>query len=742
MPSEEPVPNRNSVSLPVICTIFFFSGFPALIYQLVWQRSLFAIYGINVESVTVVVTAFMLGLGLGSLAGGLVSRLKQLPLLVAFALIELGIGAYGYFSLRIFDAVGNATLGAGTLLTGALTFCLVLLPTLLMGATLPILVAHLVRHTGNVGRSVGLLYFVNTLGSAAACFAVALVLMRELGQQGVVTLAAGLNLLVATGAFLAGMSARGKVSVPEPTAAPEASPPARARFVKAAILVGLTGFISLSYEIIWFRVFSFGSGGNALAFALLLGSFLAGIAGGSLFARRFCTSDIAGRGLRALAAFVLWANVAGFLVAPLASWGAAFVPVPVLLPLVAVAAGMLGATFPLICHYGVTPDARAGSAMSYLYLANIVGSSAGSLLTGFVMMEHFSTPTITVALALVGFLLSAMVTRLADTDEKTRVNQTLLAGFAGVLVLAFSWPMFIGFWERLQYHSDVRKEYAFAHINENRSGIITTSPDGRIYGGGIYDGVFSVDLVHDRNMIVRPFAIAAFHDNPREVLMIGLSSGSWAQVVVNHPSVEKLTIIEINPGYLELIPQHPEVASLMANPKIEIVIDDGRRWLNRNPDRQFDAIVMNTTYHWRAHATNLLSVEFLGLLRAHLKPGGIALYNTTDSDRVQRTACLVFPHVVRVINNVVVSDSPLLPDRERWKRVLLEYRIDGKPVLDLSHEADRKVLDRTLAMIDDIVQPTPPRMGMEARSSILARTEGLLPVTDDNMGAEWDLRHD
>lgn len=169
MPSEEPVPNRNSVSLPVICTIFFFSGFPALIYQLVWQRSLFAIYGINVESVTVVVTAFMLGLGLGSLAGGLVSRLKQLLLLVAFALIELGIGAYGYFSLRIFDAVGNATLGAGTLLTGALTFCLVLLPTLLMGATLPILVAHLVRHTGNVGRSVGLLYFVNTLGSAAAC---------------------------------------------------------------------------------------------------------------------------------------------------------------------------------------------------------------------------------------------------------------------------------------------------------------------------------------------------------------------------------------------------------------------------------------------------------------------------------------------------------------------------------------------------------------------------------------------
>ena len=741
MTKPEQLAEKTGVSLPVVCTIFFFSGFPALIYQLVWQRSLFAIYGINVESVTVVVTAFMLGLGLGSLAGGAVSRLKKLPLLTVFGLVEIGIGAYGYFSLQIFDAVGEATLGVGVWTTGAITFALVLVPTLLMGATLPILVAYLVRRTGNVGRSVGLLYFVNTLGSAAACFAVALYLMREFGQQGVVTLAAAMNGIVAVGALAAGMTGK----APDQPESPTASAPAaqkRSRFTMAAVLVGITGFISLSYEIVWFRVFSFASGGSALAFALLLGSFLAGIAGGSLVARRWCTNDVTGKGLRALASFVLWANVAGFLVAPLTSFGSAVLPWPVMLPLVVIAAGMLGATFPLICHYGVPPDARAGANTSYLYLTNIVGSSAGSLVTGFLLMQVLTTPQITVVLAVTGIVLSVLVTRMADTDEDTRVNQVITAGITGALVVGFSWALFIGFWERLQFDDSVTEEMAFERVDENRHGVITVTQDGRIYGGGIYDGVFSVDLVNDRNMIVRPFSISAFHENPREVLMIGLSSGSWAQVVANNPHVERLTVIEINPGYVDLVARYPEVASVLENPKVEIVIDDGRRWLNRNPDRKFDFVVMNTTFHWRAHATNLLSVEFLQLVRAHLNPGGAAIYNSTDSDRVQRTACEVFPHVVRIINNMVVSDAPLIPDRERWRRVLLEYEIDGNPVLNIEQQADRKRLDRILGMIDGIHAENPPWWGMETRRSILERTETLKLVTDNNMGTEWDLYRD
>lgn len=177
--------------------VFLASGFAALLYQIVWQRSLFAIYGINIESVTIVVTGFMLGLGLGSLAGGAISKNPKRPVLLLFSMVELGIGTYGIVSLPLFHAVGAFTLDMSPIATALITFLLVLVPTMLMGGTLPLLVAHLVRQSGNVGQSVGMLYFVNTLGSAIASIAAVMRLMGPLGQANTVRLAATINALVA-----------------------------------------------------------------------------------------------------------------------------------------------------------------------------------------------------------------------------------------------------------------------------------------------------------------------------------------------------------------------------------------------------------------------------------------------------------------------------------------------------------------------------------------------------------------
>ncbi len=177
--------------------VFFLSGFSALLYQVVWQRTLFTIYGTNVESVAMIVTAFMLGLGIGSLAGGELSRVNRWPILLLFASIELCIGLFGAASLPLFQWIGRFTLHMSPLGTGIATLLLVLLPTLLMGGTLPLLVAHEVRTTANVGRSVGELYFVNTLGSAAAGFLAAIFLLKQLGQQKTIWLASGINLTVA-----------------------------------------------------------------------------------------------------------------------------------------------------------------------------------------------------------------------------------------------------------------------------------------------------------------------------------------------------------------------------------------------------------------------------------------------------------------------------------------------------------------------------------------------------------------
>jgi predicted membrane-bound spermidine synthase len=177
--------------------VFFASGAAALIYQVVWQRALFTLFGVDIASVTVVVTAFMVGLGLGSLLGGWVSARQRWDALKLFGLAEGVIGGFGLVSLDLFAWVGQATLGSSLQTTAAVAFLLLLVPTALMGATLPLLVGHAARGMSSVGDLVGRLYSVNALGSALASLLCATVLLATLGKSGTVCVAASVNLVVA-----------------------------------------------------------------------------------------------------------------------------------------------------------------------------------------------------------------------------------------------------------------------------------------------------------------------------------------------------------------------------------------------------------------------------------------------------------------------------------------------------------------------------------------------------------------
>lgn len=740
------VPSAPGRHMPWVYTLFFFSGFPALIYQIVWQRSLFVIYGINIESVTIVVSAFMLGLGLGSLFGGMFSKYKRLPLLAIFGGIELGIAVFGVMSLRLFHWVGNYTVTAPPLLTGLMTFLLLLIPTILMGSTLPFLVAHLVRISGNVGKSVGSLYFVNTLGSAVACLLCALFIMRALGESGSISLAAAVNAIVGCLGIFMYFYGRNRPGADTAMAeeqsghlaTPEAMPLA---FWVAVVVVGLSGFISLSYELLWYRAYSYASGTHARAFALLLAAYLEGIAFGSLFSRSLCQSMSSAsrpKGLFAASALVMLANISGFLVIPALAFSARFVGYAVTFPLVTISACLLGAVFPLVCHLAIVPDYRAGARLSYLYLANIAGSVLGTLLIGFILMDHWSIRQISVFLALLGLLLGAAL--FLPIVRRVRLAASLcIITILAAAITKYSEPLFDKVYERLLYKSSYQPGMAFLETVETRSGVINTTPDGTILGGGVYDGRYNVSLTHDTNMLVRCYAISAFHPAPKQVLMIGLSSGSWAQVIANMPGVEKLTIVEINPGYLELIPKHREVSGLLKNSKVAVVIDDGRRWLVRHPEKKFDVIAMNTSYHWRAHSTNLLGVSFLQLARTHLLPGGILYYNTTWSGEVMLTGATVYPYALRVLNFLAVSDSPITVDQKRWRSVLENYKIEGKPVFDLNAAPDRARLEEVLALTDTLHgNDHTVEAAMEDQTSIRQRFQGKRIITDDNMGSEWN----
>ena len=514
------------------------------------------------------------------------------------------------------------------------------------------------------------------------------------------------------------------------------------KLLLAIFLSGLSGFIALSYEILWVRAYSFFGGGRPPVFGLVLGFYLTGIAGGAFIARRWCrgaAGEDRHRQLQTIAVFVFLANVFGFLLVPgvaeighrlaAASFSLTVTFLVTLVPLTIVAA-LLGTGLPLISHFGVAPDERAGAQLSYIYLGNIIGSAAGSLVTGFWLMDLWPMAGIATFLALLGIAFGAGITHLSGTGGQRRFLSLGVLSVGAIVIVLVAPVIYAGVYEKLQLKEDYVPGYRFSHSVENRSGIITVDSLGRIFGGGLYDGMFSTDPIADRNIIVRAYALAALHPAPSDVLMIGLSSGSWAQVIASHPSVQRLVVVEINPGYLELIPQFSAVASLLTNPKVEIVIDDGRRWLLRNPDR-FDMIVSNTTWHWRAHVTNLLSREFLELVRAHLEEGGIFYYNTTDSADAQRTAAAVFPFAWRFTTAMAVSDEPIRLDRARWRRVLARYTIDGKPVFDPARDDHRARLDEITGADEQ----------WEDRESVLRRTGSAVIITDDNMASEWGPRH-
>jgi predicted membrane-bound spermidine synthase len=732
----------SSRQIRTLYALFFFSGLPALIYQLIWQRALFLIFGVNIESVTIVVTAFMLGLGLGSLAGGWLSQRQAISPLLAIALIELLIGAFGLASLSLFEKTGDLIIGSELITTGVVTLALVVVPTLLMGATLPLLVGHLTRRSLSVGGSVGLLYYFNTIGAAAACVLSAVFLFPFLGMTGSIYVAVGINVVVALGA----LGAYWRVRVGSVRAQPrpiyyQINRSTVLGLAPAVLVAAVGGFVSLSYEIFFFRTVSFATGSSATAFALTLSAFLLGIASGSRQASSNCNGAEHAKLVRLPINALMKGALVGGLFLPLMEQSAilSFGLIPIAILMIYLLARFWGTLLPYLAEISIPPGPQTGMCTALLYFANIVGSAAGSIATGFVLMNVLGLAAIGITLAAVSIaclILLIFVLPMPRRDRITRASAALAIGLLAVAVAPYGSASVL---ESLQWKGapDAR---SFASVVETRSGIIAVTKDGIVFGNGMYDGRFNTDLRHDTNGIVRPFALSLFHPAPHDVLMIGLSSGSWAQVIANNPHVRSLTVIEINPGYLPIIAGAPEVSSVLTNPKITILIDDGRRWLRANPSLRFDAIVSNTTWHFRASVTNLLSSEFLELARQHLKPGGLLFYNTTDSGRAQRTGCLAFLHGARLANHLVLSDAPIAWDFARWRRTLESYFINGLPVVDLHADLDRLKLEELVSWERSVSSWTgsdQAKRPIEPCSEILTRTSGKDPISDDNMGSEW-----
>jgi predicted membrane-bound spermidine synthase len=451
----------------------------------------------------------------------------------------------------------------------------------------------------------------------------------------------------------------------------------------ALLLSFSIGFLSLSQEIVWVRLVSFGQSGRPHAFSLVLAAFLVGIALGAIGGRRLCRTS---PDLPRSAGMVLFvAGAVDQVALQLAPILLPYAPIPLALLVVAIAltAGLKGVLFPVVHHLGSLGESdRVGRSVSRIYLGNVMGSSLGPIVTGFWLLDWVDVDT---ALALIG-LLTVVLGVAASAFAARRLGAAWLAPAAllafGAVSVARPPDLVVQIADAWGPGKD-----SVRHVIQNKHGIIHVlkPPRGQggdiTFGGNVYDGRINVDMNINSNELDRTYLMAVMHPAPRRALVIGLSTGAWTRVIEGMPGIESIDVIEINPGYLELIGRYPEVAPLLTDPRVKIRIDDGRRWLRANPHETFDLVFQNTTWHWRAYATQLLSADYLRQVKAHLRPGGILTTNSTGSLDAYRTALEVFPHVVRYKGFVYMSDQPLTkrPDAEQ---VLRASRIGDKPAFD------------------------------------------------------------
>jgi spermidine synthase len=422
----------------------------------------------------------------------------------------------------------------------------------------------------------------------------------------------------------------------------------------------LIGFLSLSEEILWVRVIGFRYESVPPAFSFVLACYLVGIALGAAAGKRLC----AGPGnLHAAAAMLLCVAALFDVLTPVIITHLIARPdVNLAVPALAIAmtAALKSTLFPIVHHWGsAAAGPRVGRSMSRIYFGNIIGATLGPLVTGFVALDHLSVDECFGVAAAISLLASAAcVVKGARAVLILLTLATAITCSVIAMKVMLPGPGSLG----LLANGGARSLLYFA---ANRHGIVhveRTAQGAFVYGGNVYDGIITTNVETNPNRLDRLYVLALLHPRPKRVLFVGLSAGAWVRAMEGFPDVERIDAVEINPAYVEVIRSYGQVSGLLKDPRVHIHIDDARRWMRRNPDAHFDAIVQNTTYHWRANVGNLLSREYFTEVRGHLNPGGVFIANATGSFDVLATAQAVFAHAYRYTNFIYASDRALEPD--------------------------------------------------------------------------------
>ncbi len=760
MPTQPPfhsAPHRNASprnSLPLtslVFALFFLSGAFALVYEVSWVRALTLEFGSTTLAVSTVLTVFMGGLALGSwLAGRWVDRTVN-PL-TQYGVIELSLAAYALVTPLLFQhvlplfGVWGAKVGdsiwALSLVRFLMTAVFLLPPTVLMGATLPLVSRFYVLWKGDGGRGAGLLYGVNTAGAYVGTLVAGVVLLPRMGLYWTIVSVAGCNLILGMVAFLVGKMVENSpadISIPSIPAPPSEGQSSAGSARPVFTAVALTGFAAMVCEVAWTRVLILVLGASVYAFTVVLSTFLAGLGLGAAGVAAFLRSApskarIVFYGLALSAAVMVSLSSVAFQHLPSLflklywTWDLKqhvdkvfLVQFLLCAAVIFVPALIMGGLFPAAARVVVRDARQTGERVAGLYAWNTGGSIVGSFAAGFVLI-----PLVGIRGTLMAAVAAQCLGAVASTVGGNTRRSSKLAGVAiGVLLLTvlLSPP-----WHRqlmtsaMAYYANsygamgtkelkakLARQEKLLYYRDGLSATVTVTRDLRSRNRDLYiatngkvDGSSHYDMPNQRLLAHMPLL---FHPDPRDVSIIGMGTGVTAGSASLYP-VRRVTVVEIESAMVEgakffRIENH----AVHDNPKVDIRITDGRLFLRLHPNA-FDVVISEPSNPWLAGVSDLFTVEFFTLGAKALRDGGIfaqwvQIYEMAPENvqTIVRTFAHVFPHVylVSTIPNTDIvlmgSETPIALDMDRARQRmtareirddLADQRVGIKNIYDLA----------------------------------------------------------
>lgn len=663
----------------LLLLLFFLSGAAALVYEVLWLKQLGLLFGVTAYAAATTLAIFFLGLATGSLVWGRRVASDPRPLRT-YALLELGIavsavlyfglvdlyrGLYPHLFARFGDTPSLFLLVKLSLATGVL-----FLPAFLMGGTLPVMGQYLVRRASELGRTASALYAVNTLGAAFGALAAGVLLPAWLGFRLSYLVAMATNLLVA--AVAGWWSARepvldlaaevacetdgsgeaGTAVLPQPSQSGGLDD----RLI--ALLAFASGFLTLALEVLWTRMFAQVLQNSVYTFAMILTVFLVALALGSLLAHLLCrrTAPV-GTSLQVLLVSAgLLVGLSPLLFQRLTrgldyygselGWSAYLVAVlgvtaAVLLPPVVAA----GSVFPYLMKLSEDRMRSAGRTIGRLASINTFAAILGSLAAGFLLLNWIGLWG-SLRLAAAAYLALAI---LMGWRAGSRPAQVLGAvAVAGVLGLAF-----LPAYARLPLVSlDPDAGERLVAVWEGASGtvaVVDRSGDRRLKLNNSYPLGGSQAAVNERVQAWLPLGL---HPRPRALFFLGLGTGITAGAALDFP-VERVTVCEINPDVVRASREHfaPWTNGLFQDPRVRVVVEDGRNFLLGTPER-YDLVIGDIFLTYRAGVGTLYTREHFAAIAERLEPGGLfvqwlTMFDLTAAEfgTIARALLDVFPQV-------------------------------------------------------------------------------------------------